>query len=133
MAALLALAMLSYASIRSAVMQAVMAAGDASSPAAADMTGMSMAGMSMEGRGAEASTALQGRNAAHRHGHGHKAACPYCAAAAHAPTMTVVSPLRACVAFVFTAFRVAASRGPRGPPAVQPRARGPPAVHPLTA
>ena len=124
-AALIALVMLSYASVQSIVMQTAMAFGGDTSPvcgaSAAAEAATPMLGMAM----ASAPTASR-QVRSHRPEPG-KAACPYCAAAAHAPVITTVAPLRASTAFVFAAFRVVSSHGPRGPPACQPRARGPPA------
>ncbi len=54
--------------------------------------------------------------------------CPYCAAAAHVPILTSSAPLPLSCAVAFTGFRMAAVHGPRGPPAVRPRARDPPPV-----
>ena len=130
-AALIALVMLSYASVQSIVMQTAMAFGADTSPlcgaATAGEDSISMSGMGV-GRTATASPHSRSRPQEH----GHRVACPYCAAAAHAPVITTVAPLQISTAFVFAAFRVTAGRGPRGPPACQPRARGPPA-DPLTA
>ncbi len=129
-AALIALVMLSYASVQSILMQTAMAFGGDASPicgaTAAIEAATPMLGMAM---GSGPTSSRQTRF--HRPEHG-KAACPYCAAAAHAPVITTAAPLRASATFVFAAFRVMASHGPRGPPSRQPRARGPPA-DPLTA
>ncbi len=64
--------------------------------------------------------------------HTHDAACPFCAAAAHAPIIAHATLLHHAVSFVFVAFHLAANNSPRGPPARQFRARDPPA-DPLTA
>ena len=138
-AALLALLMLSFASVQSITMQAAMAAaggmprvGDDSTSAEAtssmpmSVAGMSMAGMAMDQPPPAKISAARHHRSAPEH---RKDACPYCAAAAHAPIMGAAPLLRMAMAFVFTAFLVVASHGPRGPPSFQPRARGPPA-HP---
>ncbi len=122
----MALAMLGYAAVQSTVMQVAMVAAPVGPPMCDGA--MAVAGMSMGGN-ARAS-APRGHAAGSERGH--KAACPYCAAAAHAPLVATAAPLRASTALVFTGFRVVAGHGPRGPPAFQPRARGPPA-EPLTA
>ena len=126
--------MLSFASVQSIVMRAEMAASDAMPVCGVfgeGAAGPFMPGMTM---GSRLSTAEPAKpvKPGQRAPHGHTAACPYCAAAAHAPVMMAMTPLRTSTTFVFTAFRVVASHGPRGPPARQPRARGPPA-YPLTA
>ncbi len=123
-AALVALLLLSYASIQSTVMQAAMAwpgamalgAGAESMDAA--MMGAGQGGMAEAGRPSKA-------------GHAPARSCPYCAAAAHLPVLGTAPPVRAPTSFVFAAFRMAACRGPRGPPSFQSRARGPP-TDPLT-
>ena len=136
-AALVALLMLSFASVQSIVMQATMPPSGDMTPLCGDLAdkappaseAMSMPGMDMD-------QAIKAAAPSHEHhsgaSHGHKSSCPYCAAASHAPILGNAIPLRHAVGFVFTAFRVVASHGPRGPPACQPRARGPP-VDPLTA
>ena len=58
--------------------------------------------------------------------HGKPANCGYCAAAAHAPLLAFAEPVRPSCAVAFTEFRDLGVHGPRGPPALQPRARGPP-------
>ena len=126
-AALIALLMLSYASVQSTVMQAAMGA-----PAGAGSSSHTdpdpMAGMVMPGPAqAEASRSAH----AAKPGHANPAACPYCSAAAHLPILGAAAPLRAPSVIRFAALRVAAGHGPRGPPARQPRARGPPS-DPLT-
>jgi hypothetical protein len=123
-AALLALLMLSHADVKSAVMQAAMAdparmAPICMGPMAGGGVAMAMPGMSLD-----PTPALH--LAGHKSGHGRKASCPYCSAAAHAPILGGVAPLRVATAFTFAAYRTVSSHGPRGPPARQPRARGPP-------
>jgi hypothetical protein len=126
-AALLALLMLTYASAVSNLMQVEMALSGAMTPlctghaASAAMANMAMPGMSMQPASAAAPHADPERH------HGHQSDCPYCAAAAHAAILSDATPVLAAVAFVFAAFHLTASHGPRGPPQPQPRARGPPA------
>ena len=126
-AALLALALLSFASVQSAVMRAAMSPLDdmarVCGPAldgTSSMAGMSMAG-SMAPKAQHAQRSTKGR----------KPSCPFCAAAAHPPIVGQTPPLQFASGFVFAAYRAAASHEARGPPALQPRARGPPAP-PLT-
>jgi hypothetical protein len=129
-AALLALLLLSYASVQSTVMQVAMAAPAGLMPMCSEaMAGMGpMAGMAMTPK-AETASGPAANAAASKSGHRHQGqpACPYCAAAAHLPVLTGGVPLRTPVAFVFAAYRVQVAHGPRGPPSIQPRARGPPA------
>jgi hypothetical protein len=132
-AAFFALLMLSFASVQSIVMQA-------SLPVSGDM--MSICGHADPGSVLSVATTLRSAEqvsaAASPHDrrsgapHPHPAACPYCAAAAHAPILASAAPVRRSANCVFTAFRAIASLGPRGPPARRPRARGPPS-DPLTA
>jgi hypothetical protein len=131
-AALFALLMLSFASVQSIVMQVTMPAPVEISPIcghADPATAMAVAMTLMRADQASAASS-------HDHGsglpHPHQAACSYCAAAGHAPILGSVVAVRHSTNCVFTAFRTAASLGPRGPPAAQPRARGPPS-DPLTA
>jgi len=131
-AALFALLMLSFASVRSIVMQAVMAPSTATVPIcgqidASNAGAVTMAGMRMQ-------RAIDGSVQDHQPGapQQHQAACAYCAAAGHAPILAQSVPLRLATPCVFTAYQQVASHGPRGPPAQPPRARGPPS-DPLTA
>jgi hypothetical protein len=122
-AALVALLMLGYASVRSTLMQAVGMPASSAAVACAD-PGMSMPGMSHAARiGPE-------RHAGHAPGQGvkHPAACPYCAAAAVSAVMAGVTAPRIPTSFVFVVFHPVESHGPRGPPAFEARARGPPVV-----
>jgi hypothetical protein len=127
-AALLALALLSYASVQSAVMQLVMVSPLAAMPMCdAGRSG----GEAMDGMAAPA-VAPATASAAH---HGRQGpdpspnrppACPYCAVASHAPVMAgVVAPPQVAV-FVYAVYRIVTLQGARGPPVLQPRARGPP-------
>ncbi len=144
-AALMALALLSYASVQSIVMQGSMVAPattgvDASSGrggmAMSDFapTAMTAGAMQMDMPQMGVSTmgspgAHEARRAGPRPAHGvatHRAACPFCSAAAHLPILTGGVPIRVSQVVAFAAFRLVASHGPRGPPAPQPRARGPP-------
>ncbi len=119
-AALMALLLLSYASVRSIVMQAAMAAPPGASADAALAMAMPMASV--------APARMAPAHAPASHHRASSNACPYCAAAAHAPIIGQAAPWRASTAFSFTAFRTVASRGARGPPAFRPRARGPPST-----
>jgi len=124
-AALFALLMLTYASAVSSVMQVEMALPGGMTPLvtgqpAAAMATMDMTGMSM------ASPNPTPPPAAPKGHHGHQSDCPYCAAAAHVAILGGTTPVLVSVAFVFAAFHLLASHGPRGPPELQPRARGPP-------
>ncbi len=118
-AALIALLMLSYASVQSSVMQIAMA-GAVGQPMRDGPSGAMAAMDAMEAGPAKASSPAPPK------GHAPAKSCPYCAAAAHPPVIGTAAPWRAPSAFVFAAFRVVASHGPRGPPTRQPRARGPP-------
>jgi hypothetical protein len=53
-------------------------------------------------------------------------ACPFCAAASHAPLCSQVAPIPQSVAAAWTAYASLRPLGPRGPPAREPKARGPP-------
>lgn len=129
--AFIALALFGFASVQSLVMQTEMAAAGSPAPpqaenAASAMSGMpdgDMAGMSMPA--APASLAAKAPRApAHRDSS--SKSCPYCAATAHAPIVGVSFVFQAPTAATFTAYRAVPSLGPRGPPAVRPRARAPP-------
>lgn len=133
-AALLALLMLSYASVQSIVMQAAMpsAAGPmqiCGGAAPAAPMSMSMTPDLMIHQAAAPT--------AHSHGHrpaapsDHKTVCPYCAAAAHAPMIAHAAPIQPSAGFVYAAFRVVSGSGPRGPPARRACARGPPTLPPI--
>jgi hypothetical protein len=122
-AALLALAMLSYASVQSIVMQAA-----ASTPARLGAfcgSGAAHAvALNPMAYGSPWTPADQGSG----HMAGHHAACPYCAAAANPPMGADCTPIRVPTAVAFVTFRNVAAHGPRGPPAAEPRARGPPPI-----
>ena len=125
--ALLALAMLSFATVRSVVMQAAMVSSDAITATDADeatppMSGM-MPGMDM----ADDRMAAMAPAGHHKPDvPDHKGTCPYCAAAAHLPVGGHVAVPRGVAAMVFVSFHLTAARGPRGPPRFEHRARGPP-------
>jgi hypothetical protein len=53
-------------------------------------------------------------------------ACPFCAAASHAPLCAAMAPVPASSAVAWTAYAAMRPLGPRGPPAFEARARGPP-------
>ena len=111
-AAFLALALLGFAQVRSTTMQAAELAGVDCGMSAAAMAGM----------GGDHATP----------GKAQHAACPYCAAAAHAPVSALAPTLPAPTVVAWTPEAAAAPPPARGPPALQPRARGPP-TPPLTA
>ena len=125
-AALFALAMLSFASVQSIVMQAAMASSGAMIPICGKVDPSSAEAVAVAGMAMQRAIA----SSAHRHHQdapqGHHAACAYCAAAGHAPILSQAVPLRPSTQCVFAAFQQVASLGPRGPPALPPRARGPP-------
>lgn len=108
LAALVAIALLSFAGVRSDVMQASMGAQT-------PMPDCGMGRMHMEGsrKSAPAAPAKM---------------CSYCAVAAHAPALTTVEPLLAPVAIAYMPWPPVASLGARGPPAFEARARGPPSL-----
>jgi hypothetical protein len=105
--ALLAVALLGFASTRSIVMQAVAAATPAQGPCA------DMAGMGKPAGGAAPA------------GKAHKA-CEYCAAAAHAPLCAAAAAIPDSTSVEWMAYAALESPGRRGPADVTPRARGPP-------
>ncbi len=125
----LALVLLSFASVQSLVMRAVLPSEGMTPICGAAPVEGAMPAMAMDN-----SASFATASHAHVHGssRGRKASCPYCAAAAHAPITGQTPPLRFANGFVFATYQVVASLGPRGPPTVQPRARGPPVPH-LTA
>ena len=127
-AALLAVLMLSFATVRSVVMQAAMSLQDDLAPMCLGNPGDEAADSSMAGMDMGQAGTADPASRDHRPDgvHGDKARCPYCAAAAHPPIPGHATPLPHVVDFVFAPFRVVASQGPRGPPAREPRARGPP-------
>ena len=110
--ALLAVALLSFASAEAVIMQA---AGPAAGMTMAICTSAGMAHV----------------NADH-HAPADKAhkTCPFCAAAAHAPLCTLTAPIPQTSLVAWTAYAALRPLGPRGPPARAPNARGPPATFP---
>jgi hypothetical protein len=115
-AVLIALLMLSYASVRSTVMQVAMASPAAGVP----MCGGDAPAMAM-GALAHAAPARAGKATP-----GDTKNCPYCAAAAHPPLASQPAPPLSSGAVQFVAYRVRTLHGARGPPARRPRARDPP-------
>ena len=109
-AALLAVALLSYAGVKSTVMQVAMATAVAD----CGMPAKSMAGMAKTAHQVEKSTKGE--------------ACPFCADAAQAPLIAPTTPLHAPTAVVFVQTPPTLPLGARAPPAFAPRARGPPSV-----
>jgi hypothetical protein len=115
MAAFFAVALLTFAGVKSTAMQALDAAAVPTTVSCPDMPGMVMtvpAPITKGGDGAHKTTA---------------ATCAFCVAAAHAPLHTVTEPLRAPIAVAWIAPPPVSDHSPRGPPLVQPKARGPPA------
>jgi hypothetical protein len=53
-------------------------------------------------------------------------ACPYCAAAAHAPVPASVAPMPASTSVAWISYVAIQPLGPRGPPGFAAKARGPP-------
>ena len=111
--ALLAVALLSFASAQSIVMQA---AGPA--PGGMTMAICTSAGLAHVNAGHHAPA-----DNAHK-------TCPYCAAAAHAPLCALTAPIPPSSLVAWTAYVALRPLGPRGPPARAPNARGPPATFP---
>ncbi len=101
-AALLAVALLCVASVKSTVMQATDAA----------VGGVPMC------------SAVGGKTSGQAD-KTHKA-CEFCAAAAHAPLSCGTTILAAPAAIAWAPYRVQTATGPRGPPAFRPSATGPP-------
>lgn len=112
-AALLAVALLTLAGVRSVVMRAAEAA-PASTRMCMDMPGMDMGTAAKTGAHAE-------------HGKAHKV-CEFCSAASHAPICGVSPPMPRPTAVAWAAWRSRFILGPRGPPAFVAKARGPPAL-----
>ncbi len=114
MAAFFAVALLTFAGVKSTVMQAV---ADGAPPIATavtmpcpDMPGMVM---SVPTKGGDA----------------HKAApatCPFCVAAAHVALQSLAAPIPTPTSVAWIAPPTVADHSARGPPLVQPKARGPP-------
>jgi len=107
-AAFLAVALLGFAFVQSVVMQA-----------AGAMPGMTMVICTSQGK------VDAGADHGVPKGSSQKA-CPYCAAAAHAPLGASVEPIPTAVAVAWSAYPLLRPLGPRGPPARAPNARGPP-------
>ncbi len=107
-AALLAVALLTLAGVRSNVMQAA----EAAPRAPACHMGGTMAGMDHGSAPAEDHKA-------------HKA-CEFCVAASVAPLQSAAPTLPLPVALAWRPLPMTGGPGARGPPAFQPRARGPP-------
>ena len=105
-AAFLAVALLSFATIKSVVMQAA----DASPFASAHC----MAGMAMDG-GGKTSPAKSAASA-----------CAFCSVAAHAALVSVAEPIACPVSMVWRPRPLPRASGIRGPPEHVPSARGPP-------
>ena len=123
--AVLAVAMLSYASTKSIVMQAMDASplGMSVICSARMGTATSIFVDDATGRMARTPTAP---------GKGKPAVCPFCSAAAHAPLLASIVPFAHSAAVEWLTWSPSTINGPRGPPAFEARARGPPTI-PTTA
>jgi hypothetical protein len=129
--ALVAMSMLSFATVQSIVMQAAetLQDGVTSSSGEGEDAGMTMPeAMPVMAMDEPVKAAPSSDRVAHAE-HGHKANCPYCEVAAHLPVPEHVAALGRAMDAVFAVFQAATSRGPRGPPSFELRARGPP-IHP---
>ena len=107
-AALLAVALLGFASTQSIVMQAA--------PATPGMGVVLCTSMGPAQLGAEL----------HGHAGKHRASCPFCAAAAHPPLCTLEVAIPRPTVLTWASYAERPPLGPRGPPEVTPNARGPP-------
>ena len=116
-AALLAVALLSFASVQSIVMQAV-GGGSAS-------MGMAMGPDCPMMGGAATAPQTAPKSPADRT---IPAPCAFCAVAGQAPLASTPVALRAPVAVVWSPRPISATLGPRGPPRFRARARGPPSI-----
>ena len=110
--AFLAVALLSFASAQSIIMQAA-----GSAPGGMTMAICTSAGLAHVSAGHHAAA-----DKAHK-------TCPYCAAA-HAPLCALTAPIPPSSLVAWTAYVALTPLGPRGPPARAPNARGPPATFP---
>ncbi|WP_324358072.1 DUF2946 family protein [Phenylobacterium sp.] len=123
MAAFFAVALLTFAGVKSTVMQAV---ADGTAPASApmampcpDMPGMDMS--AMPGMGAKPGDAAKKAAAA--------ANCPFCVAAAHVALQSLAAPIPTPTSVAWIAPPPVSDHSARGPPLVRPKARGPPAPY----
>ncbi len=106
--ALLAVALFSSASVRSAVMQVSMTAPALSVPMCGSMAGAHSASQDL---------------APGQKGH---TTCAVCAAAGHAPICTAAVAVLPSLSVAWTAYAVLRPLVPRGPPSITPKSRGPP-------
>ena len=118
-AAILAVVLLTFASIQSVVMQAA----EAAAPAMPANCPMGMAGMDMS---------MPGMDMTHEGGApaekgGGAKVCAFCSAAAHAALLTLAAPLPVSIAVAWLTYAPTATRGVADPPPFLPKARGPPA------
>ncbi len=104
-AALLAVCLLSWATVRSVTMQA------------AEAVGAPVCGMAGMAGSAAAAHARPGKA---------RAPCEFCAAAAHAPLSADAPRLSRPTLAVWSPAAPVPQLGPRGPPSFAPKARGPP-------
>jgi hypothetical protein len=107
-AALVAVALLSFASVQSVVMQ-VAAAGPA-------------------GPWPICSVASPGKGAPQTPSRKADSVCGFCAAAGEAPVLSLAAPLPTPVAVIWTPPPAVPALGPRGPPRLRPKARDPPSA-----
>jgi hypothetical protein len=111
MAAFFAVALLTFAGVKSTVMQALDAAAVPMTVSCPDMPGMVMSVPAKGGDAANKSTA---------------ATCAFCVAAANVALQSVAEPIPAPTCVAWVAPPRVSDHSPRGPPLVQPKARGPP-------
>jgi hypothetical protein len=121
--ALLAVALFSFATVRSVSMQAVMAASSTPMPMPMSMP----ASMPMSMRGPISTCGAMGADPAAPHKKV-PATCPFCAAAAHAPICTAFAFVLPSSTVAWAAYAALRPLGARGPPAFTPKSRGPPAL-----
>jgi hypothetical protein len=119
--ALLAVALLSYASTKSIVMQAMDA-----SPAGMSVICSAQMGAGMSTFVDDATGRLVRIPVAP--GKGKPAVCPFCSAAAHAPLLASIIPFAHSSAVEWLTWSPSTINGPRGLPAFEARARGPPVL-----
>ncbi len=124
--ALLAVALFSFATVRSVDMQAAMAAPAASTPMSMPMSMPASMPMPMSTCGAMSADPPGDRDPApHKKVPG---ACAFCAAAAHAPICTAFAFVLPSSTAAWAAYARLRPLGARGPPAFTPKSRGPPAL-----
>ncbi len=120
LAAFLAVGLLTFAGVKSTVMQALDSA-PAKMASACPMGMPDMPGMDMSAPSGKADKSGGGQTSGAE-------TCPFCVAAAHVALQAVAEPIPAPVSVAWVAPPPISDRSARGPPLVQPRARGPPIV-----